>query len=130
MPAKGDPMIDIRLRFQPVVALMAALVVALSASACGGTDNLTAAMSELGLRDPETPAPLNLFMNIPWTEDGRLMLKEPVTKRGDHVVFRAEMDVVVAFSACPQDILPINGRARHPTEAHFQVLSDILAGRA
>ena len=35
-------MIGIRLRFQPVVALMAALVVALSASACGGTDNLTA----------------------------------------------------------------------------------------
>jgi hypothetical protein len=29
---------------------------------------------------------------------------------------------VIAFSACPQDILPINGTARAPTEAHFQVL--------
>ena len=47
---------------------------------------------------------------------------EPLTKPGDHVVFRAEMDLVIAFSACPQDILPINGRNRQPTEAHYQVL--------
>jgi uncharacterized protein len=31
---------------------------------------------------------------------------------------------VIAFSACPQDILPINGRARQPTEAHFYMESD------
>ena len=36
--------------------------------------------------------------------------------------FRAELDCVVVMSACPQDILPINGRNRHPTEAHYQVL--------
>ena len=34
---------------------------------------------------------------------------------------RAEMDLVIAFSACPQDILPINGRAGKPTEAHFRI---------
>jgi uncharacterized protein YcgI (DUF1989 family) len=86
------------------------------------TDNLTAAMVELGLREPETPAPLNLFMNIPWTEDGTLAWAEPVTKPGDYVVFRAELDLVIAFSACPQDILPINGLVGEPTEAHFQIL--------
>jgi hypothetical protein len=26
------------------------------------------------------------------------------------------------MSACPQDILPINGAARQPTEAHYQIL--------
>ena len=78
-------------------------------------------MRDLGLEIPEEPSSFNLFMNIPWTEDGRLTLEAPVTKPGDYVVFRAETDVVVAFSACPQDILPINGHARHPTEAHFQV---------
>src|ERR1700693_4594068 len=31
------------------------------------TDNLAAALKELGLVPPETPAPLNLFMNIPVT---------------------------------------------------------------
>jgi len=85
------------------------------------SDNLANGMGDLGLEMTEEPSSFNLFMNIPWTEDGGLTLAEPVTKPGDYVVFRAETDVVVAFSACPQDILPINGRARHPTEAHFQV---------
>jgi uncharacterized protein YcgI (DUF1989 family) len=31
------------------------------------------------------------------------------------------MDLVVALSACPQDILPINGRAGRTTDAHFVV---------
>ena len=85
------------------------------------TDNLTAAMQELGLKEPETPSPLNLFMNIPWTADGALSWQAPVSKPGDYVVLRAEMDCIVAFSACPQDILPINGVARKPTEAHFEI---------
>jgi hypothetical protein len=38
------------------------------------------------------------------------------------VVLRAEMDCVVAMSTCPQDILPVNGAACTPTEAHFQIL--------
>jgi len=61
-------------------------------------------------------------------EDRRLTLEAPVTKPDDYLVFRAEMHLVIAFSACLQDILPINGRARHPTEAHFQVLSGPLKG--
>ena len=86
------------------------------------TDNLAAALYELGLAPPETPSPLNLFMNIPWEEGGGLAFAAPVTKPGDYVLFEANMDVVVAFSACPQDILPINGEARRPTEAHFEIL--------
>jgi uncharacterized protein YcgI (DUF1989 family) len=85
------------------------------------TDNLAAGLAELGLEPPETPSPLNLFMNIPWTPAGALAWDEPVSKPGDYVVLRAEMDLIVAFSACPQDILPINGRAGQPTEAHFRI---------
>src|SRR5262245_33933535 len=84
-------------------------------------DNLRAALAELGLAIPATPAPLNLFMNIPWTPDGFLAWAEPVSPPGSYVVLRAELDLVVAFSACPQDILPINGRTGHTTEAHFMV---------
>ena len=85
------------------------------------SDNLANGMRDLGLEMSEEPSSFNLFMNIPWTEVGGLTLEEPVTKPGDYIVFQALTDVVVAFSACPQDILPINGRARQPTEAHFQV---------
>ena len=86
------------------------------------TDNLQAAMAELGLSPPETPSPLNLFMHIPWTAEGALAFAEPLTRPGDHVRLMAELDAVVVMSACPQDILPINGRACRPTEAHFQVV--------
>ena len=85
------------------------------------TDNLAAAMSELGLTPPETPSPWNLFMNIPVAPDGSVTFEPPVSKPGDYVVLRAEMDLVIAFSACPQDIVPINGVDCIPTEAHFQV---------
>ena len=87
------------------------------------TDNLAAALAELGLTPPETPSPWNLFMNIPVHADGRVSFEPPVCKAGDYVRLRAEMDCIVAFSACPQDILPINGVACTPTEAHFEVLS-------
>jgi uncharacterized protein YcgI (DUF1989 family) len=38
------------------------------------------------------------------------------------VTLRAEMDCVLALSACPQDMIPINGASMHPTEAHVEVL--------
>ena len=86
------------------------------------TDNLAAALAELGLTPPETPSPLNLFMNIPVQADGTVSFEPPVSKPGDYVVFRAELACVVAFSACPQDMVPINGVACAPTEAHFQII--------
>jgi uncharacterized protein YcgI (DUF1989 family) len=86
------------------------------------TDNLIAGMRALGLTPPEVPSPLNLFMNIPVIDGRRLEFRAPVSKPGDYVVLRAEMDCVVAFSACPQDILPVNGEACTPTEAHFRIL--------
>ena len=39
-----------------------------------------------------------------------------------HVLLRAARDCVVVFSACPQDITPINGAGRKPTEAHLELL--------
>jgi hypothetical protein len=60
-------------------------------------------------------------MNIPWTAHGRLAWGEPVSTPGSYAVFRAEMDLVVAFSSCPQDILPINSRTGGTTEAPFTI---------
>ncbi len=84
-------------------------------------DNLHTALAALGIVIPATPASLNIFMNIPWTPDGRLAWGDPVSTPGSYAVFRAEMDLVVAFSACPQDILPINGRTGVTTDAHFLI---------
>jgi uncharacterized protein YcgI (DUF1989 family) len=86
------------------------------------TDNLAAGMQALGLTPPETPAPLNLFMNIPVLPGNKIDFLPPVSTPGSSITLRAEMDCVVAFSACPQDMTPINGPNMTPTEAHFEVL--------
>lgn len=85
-------------------------------------DNLHAALAELDLKAPKTPSPLNLFMNIPWTLEGTIDWKPPVSEPGGYVLLRAEIDCVVVFSACPQDIVPINGIGCTPTDAHFEIM--------
>jgi uncharacterized protein YcgI (DUF1989 family) len=85
------------------------------------TDNLAAALKEAGLGPAETPAPLNLFMNIPVVDGNAFEMRPPVSTPGSYVTLRAEMDCVVAFSCCPQDMTPINGPGMRPTEAHFEI---------
>jgi hypothetical protein len=86
------------------------------------TDNLAAGLAELGLTPPETPAPFNLFMNIPVVDGNRVEVRPPVSTPGSYVSLRAESDCIVAFSACPQDMLPVNGLAMLPTHAHFEIV--------
>jgi uncharacterized protein len=86
------------------------------------TDNLAAALGELDLKPPETPSPLNLFMNIPVIDGNRIDVLPPVSTPGSYVTLRAEIDCLVAFSACPQDVVPVNGLGLTPTAAHFEVL--------
>ena len=86
------------------------------------TDNLAAALAALGFAPPEIPAPLNLFMNIPVIDGDRIEFRPPVSTPGSSIALRAEMDCILAFSACPQDRIPINGAAMRPTEAHFEIV--------
>jgi len=86
------------------------------------TDNLHAALRRIGVAPTDCPSPLNLWMNIPVAADGSTSWGEPLSRAGDFVVLRAQMDCIVAMSACPQDILPINGAGCQPTEAHYRIL--------
>jgi uncharacterized protein YcgI (DUF1989 family) len=85
-------------------------------------DNLHAALFELGFSIPFTPASLNLFMNIPWQPDGALAFDPPLSRPGDSVSWRAELDCIAVMSCCPQDILDINNRKT--VEAHYEVLTE------
>lgn len=87
------------------------------------TDNLGAALAALGPIPPETPSPFNLFMNIPVKGDGSLTFEPPVSKSGDFISLRAEIDCIVALSACPQDMVPINGADCKPTGFEYEILS-------
>ena len=88
-------------------------------------DNMFEGMAELGVTPPfPIPASWNIFMNIPVLEDRVSFDVRPTQcKPGDYIVIRAEMDCYVAFSACPQDILPIHGEGgAPPRDCHFQAL--------
>jgi uncharacterized protein len=59
-------------------------------------------------------------MNIPVREGGVLGWEPAPTRPGDFVTLRAEMDCLVVVSACPQDIVPINGN--DPTPVAIELL--------
>ena len=85
-------------------------------------DNYLNALREAGHRAESVPAPLNLFMHVPWTENGDLSFEAPVSAPGDTVVLRAEIDAVVVLSACPQDMVPVNGALQQPTDVDVEIL--------
>jgi len=71
--------------------------------------NFRGALQKLGLARSVVPAPLNLFMNVPWSPDGGLALLPAVAQPGDYVTLEALVDVIVVVSVCPMDVNPING---------------------
>lgn len=85
------------------------------------TDNLRMAMLAVGLRAAEIPCPFNIWMNTPPLPDGSIAYRSPVSSPGDHVELRAELDCVAIVSACPMDLLPINGADNMPKALHAMV---------
>jgi uncharacterized protein YcgI (DUF1989 family) len=78
-------------------------------------------LREIGLKFPFTPGPLNVFMNIPVNADRSISRLPPSTKPGDYLKLRAEMDLVVVISACPQDMTVINGVDKTPRDVYFAI---------
>ncbi|MEQ1598400.1 MAG: urea amidolyase associated protein UAAP2 [Methylotenera sp.] len=52
---------------------------------------------------------INFFMNVPVTVDGGLVFADGISGPGKYVEMRAEMDVTVLISNCPQLNNPCNG---------------------
>ena len=86
-------------------------------------DNLEMALDDIDLKRPVHPAPFNLFMNIPVSDvDNNSISWQPCqASAGEYILMRAEIDCVVAFSSCPQDIVPINGPNCEIVDTHFVI---------
>lgn len=80
----------------------------------GCVENFVAALAPYGLARKDVPMSLNLFMNCPVEADGSWTIAEPVSKPGDYVDLRAEMDCLVVLSNCPQDLNPCNAGKLKP----------------
>lgn len=62
--------------------------------------NLERALGPWGVAEDMIPTAFNLFMNVPVEADGRLRVDPPVSKPGDYIRLRAEMDLLVGLTAC------------------------------
>ena len=85
-------------------------------------DNFLLAMathcpSRLGKKD--LTANINFFMNVPVTADGGLKFDDGVSAPGKYVEMRAEMDLWMLVSNCPQLNNPCN--AYNPTPIRLLV---------
>ncbi|MCR8635480.1 urea carboxylase-associated family protein [Paenibacillus radicis (ex Xue et al. 2023)] len=71
--------------------------------------NLNTALSEFGIPQPDQHYPFNIFMNTVIDGRGDIQIEAPLSAAGDYITLRAEMDVIIAISACPCEESVCNG---------------------
>ena len=69
-----------------------------------------------GLEKRDIASNINFFMNVPITPDGGLTFEDGVSDAGKYVELRAEMDVLMVISNCPQLNNPCNGYNPTPVQ--------------
>lgn len=63
-------------------------------------ENLYTSLKPFGIEPDDVPTAFNIFMNVQFDENGKLSVDPPLSKAGDHVLFEAKMDLIVALTAC------------------------------
>jgi len=69
-----------------------------------------------GMSKRDLASNINFFMNVPVTPDGGLTFEDGISAPGRYVEMRAEMDVLVLISNCPQLNNPCNAYNPTPVE--------------
>ena len=80
--------------------------------------NLVEALAPYGIGPDQIPTAFNVFMNVTVANDGRLAVEPPLSKPGDHILLEAELDLIVALTAC--SALQSNNYAFKPI--HYEVV--------
>jgi urea carboxylase-associated protein 1 len=78
--------------------------------------NFERVLKPYGIRLAEVPYSFNIFMNVPVAADGKTAIQEPRSKPGDYIDLRANLDLLVAISNCPQQRNPCNAWNPTPLE--------------
>lgn len=80
------------------------------------------ARADAGLSKRDLPSNINFFMNVPVTPSGDLTFADGISGPDRYVEMRADMDVIVLISNCPQLNNPCN--AYDPTPVRVVVWAD------
>ncbi|NJN84582.1 MAG: DUF1989 domain-containing protein [Caldilineaceae bacterium] len=71
-------------------------------------------LAPFGIAGDDIGDVFNLFMNVEFKPDGGFAIKTPETKAGDYIDLRAEMNIIAAVSACPNENNPVNNFRAKP----------------
>ncbi len=71
---------------------------------------------QFGMSKRDITHNINFFMNVPITTDGGLTFEDGISGAGKYVELKAEMDVIVLISNCPQLNNPCNAYNPTPVE--------------
>jgi len=82
-------------------------------------ENYLLELSQYGMNKRDLVSNINFFMNVPVAADGTLEIVDGISEAGKYVDLRAEMDVLVLISNCPQINNPCN--AYHPTPVRLLI---------
>jgi urea carboxylase-associated protein 1 len=85
-------------------------------------ENFLVALAAHGMGKRDIVSNINFFMNVPIRPDGELAIVDGLSRPGDHVELRAEMDLLCVISNCPQVNNPCNGF--NPTPIRVTIWSD------
>jgi uncharacterized protein len=77
--------------------------------------NLAMALGPWGFNYRDIPNAFVPFMNVEVDENGTMEIREPTSVPGDYYDLRAEMDLLIGISNCPQERNPCNGWNPTPT---------------
>lgn len=80
---------------------------------------LALAHADIGMGKRDLVPNVNFFMNVPVTAEGGLTFEDGLSAPGKYVEMRADMDVLVLVSNCPQLNNPCN--AYNPTPVRFLI---------
>ncbi len=72
-------------------------------------DNFVLEVSKHGMSKRDVVANINFFMNVPIEPSGEMTIVDGISAPGDYVELKAEMDVLLVISNCPQINNPCNG---------------------
>jgi uncharacterized protein len=77
--------------------------------------NLAMALGPWGFNYRDIPNAFVPFMNVEVDQNGTMEIREPTSVAGDYYDVRAEMDLLIGISNCPQERNPCNGWNPTPT---------------
>jgi uncharacterized protein YcgI (DUF1989 family) len=67
-------------------------------------ENLSTSLATFGITPDQIPTTFNIFMNVEISQAGVLSVLPPLSKAGDYIEMRAEVNLVVGLTACSAEM--------------------------